>query len=217
MLNLSLSNAPRTILLLGAHCDDIEIGCAATVLYLINKFPDAHFEWIVFSASPTRAQEAMRSANNLLTSAASKNILINDFRNGYFPYVGDQIKDYFELLKTRISPDLILTHHLDDRHQDHRTLAELTWNTFRNHFILEYEIPKFDGGLGTPNCYIPVTPELAETKISTLMDCFVTEAAKSWFTPDTFEAMLRLRGVECNSPTGLAEAYYCRKISLSLY
>lgn len=215
MLSLTLSDTPKTILLLGAHCDDIEIGCAATVLYLINKFPDAHFEWIVFSSSPARAQEATRSANQLLANAASKNILIENFRNGYFPYVGDQIKDYFELLKTRISPELILTHHLDDRHQDHRTLAELTWNTFRNHLILEYEIPKFDGGLGTPNCYIPVTPELADTKISTLMDCFVTEAAKPWFTPDTFEAMLRLRGVECNSPTGLAEAYYCRKTSLS--
>lgn len=217
MLNLTLSDSPKTILLLGAHCDDIEIGCAATVLYLINKFPDAHFEWIVFSASPTRAKEAIQSANNLLVRAASKNITINDFRNGYFPYVGDQIKDYFELLKARISPDLILTHHLDDRHQDHRTLAELTWNTFRNHFILEYEIPKFDGGLGTPNCYIPVTPKFADTKISTLMDCFVTEATKSWFTPNTFEAMLRIRGVECNSPTGLAEAYYCRKISLSVF
>jgi len=217
MLSLTHSDTPKTILLLGAHCDDIEIGCAATVLYLINKFPDAHFEWIVFSASPTRANEAMRSANILLARAASKNILIEDFRNGYFPYVGDQIKDYFELLKSRINPDFILTHHLDDRHQDHRTLAELTWNTFRNHFILEYEIPKFDGGLGTPNCYIPVTPKLADTKISTLMDCFVTEAAKSWFKPDTFEAMLRLRGVECNSPTGLAEAYYCRKISLCFF
>jgi LmbE family N-acetylglucosaminyl deacetylase len=213
MLNISFSNAPKTILLLGAHCDDIEIGCAATVLYLIDNFPDAHFEWIVFSSSPARAQEATRSANRLLASAISKNVLIENFRNGYFPYVGEQIKDYFESLKTRISPDLILTHHLADRHQDHRTLAELTWNTFRDHFIMEYEIPKYDGGLGTPNCFIPVSQKGAGTKISTLMDCFVTEATKSWFTPDTFEAMLRLRGVECNSPTGLAEAYYCRKIS----
>ena len=214
MLNLSFFNAPKTILLLGAHCDDIEIGCAATVLYLIDNFPDAHFEWIVFSSSPARAQEATRSANRLLANAISKNVLIENFRNGYFPFIGEQIKDYFESLKTRISPDLILTHHLDDRHQDHRTLAELTWNTFRDHFIMEYEIPKYDGGLGSPNFFIPVTQENADNKISTLMDCFVTEATKSWFTPETFKAMLRLRGVECNSPTGLAEAYYCRKISL---
>ena len=214
MLNLSLANAPKTILLLGAHCDDIEIGCAATVLYLIDNFPDAHFEWIVFSSSPARAQEATRSANRLLASAISKNVLIENFRNGYFPYIGEQIKDYFESLKTRISPDFILTHHLDDRHQDHRILAELTWNTFRDHFIMEYEIPKYDGGLRTPNCFIPVTQESADKKISTLMDCFVSEATKSWFSPETFKAMLRLRGVESNSPTGLAEAYYCRKISL---
>jgi len=214
MLNISFSNAPKTILLLGAHCDDIEIGCAATVLYLIDNFPDAHFEWIVFSSSPARAQEATRSANRLLASAISKNVLIENFRNGYFPYVGEQIKDYFESLKTRISPDLILTHHLDDRHQDHRTLAELTWNTFRDQLIMEYEIPKYDGGLRTPNFFIPVSQESADRKILTLIDCFVSESTKSWFTPETFKAMLRLRGVESNSPTGLAEAYYCRKISL---
>lgn len=214
MLSLSLSTPPKTILLLGAHCDDIEIGCAATVLYLIDSFPDAHFEWIVFSSSPVRAKEATRSANRLLASAPSKNVLIENFRNGYFPYVGELIKDYFESLKNRITPDLILTHHLDDRHQDHRTLAELTWNTFRDQFIMEYEIPKYDGGLGTPNFFIPITSENADVKISTLMDCFVSEAIKPWYTPETFRAMLRLRGVESNSPTGLAEAYYCRKISL---
>lgn len=213
MLNLSFSNAPRTILLLGAHCDDIEIGCAATVLYLIDNFPDAHFEWIVFSSTPAREHEATRSASQLLANTASKNILIENFRNGYFPYIGEQIKDYFESLKTRINPDLIFTHHLDDRHQDHRMLAELTWNTFRNQFIMEYEIPKYDGGLRTPNCFIPVTQESADRKISMLIDCFVSETTKPWFTPETFKAMLRLRGVESNSPTGLAEAYYCRKIS----
>jgi LmbE family N-acetylglucosaminyl deacetylase len=215
MLNLSTSIPPKTILLLGAHCDDIEIGCAGTVLNLTNIFPDAHFEWIIFSSSPARAQEAICSANRLLASAISKNVLIENFRNGYFPYIGEQIKDYFESLKNRIIPDLILTHHLDDRHQDHRTLAELTWNTFRDQFIMEYEIPKYDGGLGTPNCFIPITRENADVKISTLMDCFVSEAAKPWFTPETFNAMLRLRGVESNSPTGLAEAYYCRKILLN--
>jgi LmbE family N-acetylglucosaminyl deacetylase len=184
------------------------------VLSLIDDFPDAHFEWIVFSSTPSRAQEATRSAASLLANAPSRNVLIENFRNGYFPYIGDQIKDYFESLKARINPDLILTHHLEDRHQDHRTLAEFTWNTFRDHFIMEYEIPKYDGGLQTPNFYISVTKENAANKIATLMDCFPSEATKSWFTSETFNAMLRLRGVESNSPTGLAEAYYCRKISL---
>lgn len=211
MLNLSFSNAPKTILLLGAHCDDIEIGCGATVLQLVEKFPDAHFKWIVFSSSPARAQEAAKSANQFLANAHSKDVLIHDFRNAYFPYIGAQLKDYFELLKGQLHPDLILTHHLDDRHQDHRTLAELTWNTFRDHLILEYEIPKYDGGLDSPNLFIKVTQAHAKEKTATIMDCFLTEATKSWFTSETFYAILRLRGIECNSPTGLAEAYYCRK------
>lgn len=213
VLKIDFNIAPKSILLIGAHCDDIEIGCGGTVLNLIEKYPDAHFEWIVFSSSTIRAQEATISAEILLKKAGSKNIQIRNFCNGYFPYIGAQIKDYFESLKSTINPDLIFTHHLDDRHQDHRTLAELTWNTFRNHLIFEYEIPKYDGGLTTPNFFIPVSQINANKKISVLMNCFITEASKPWFTSETFAAMLRLRGVESNSPTGLAEGYYCRKIT----
>lgn len=211
MLNLAHSVAPRSILLIGAHCDDIEIGCGATVLSLIEKFPEAHFEWVVFSSTTARAEEAMRSSGIILSGARSKSVIIKTFRNGYFPYIGDQIKDYFESLKSHIHPDLIFTHHSEDQHQDHRTLAKLTWNTFRDHLIYEYEIPKYDGGLGSPNCFIPASQSNADKKIATLLECFTSEKTKSWFTAETFSAMLRIRGIECNSATGLAEAFYCRK------
>ena len=211
MLSLAHSAAPKSILLIGAHCDDIEIGCGATVLQLVEKFPGAHFDWVVFSSTPARAEEATRSADIMLSGACSKNVVIQNFKNGYFPYIGGQIKDYFELLKAQMQPDLIFTHHSEDHHQDHRTLAELTWNTFRNHLIYEYEIPKYDGGLGSPNCFIPSSQTYADKKITNLMECFVSETGKTWFTAETFAAMLRLRGIECNSETGLAEAFYCRK------
>lgn len=211
MLSLTYSVAPKSILLMGAHCDDIEIGCAATVLHLVERFPEAHFDWVVFSSTPERAQEALRSSDILLAGARSKTVTIENFRNGYFPYIGGQIKDYIELLKTRTKPDWIFTHHSEDRHQDHRLLAELTWNTFRNHLIFEYEIPKYDGGLRSPNCFISASQAFADKKIATLMECFVSETVKPWFSPETFKAMLRIRGIECNSTSGLAEAFYCRK------
>lgn len=214
MLNFALRNQPKSILLIGAHCDDIEIGCGGTVLNLVEKYPNAHFEWVVFSSSPVRASEAEKSANRFLANAGSKNVRIQSFRNGYFPYIGSEIKDFFESMKSQIDPDLVFTHHLDDRHQDHRTLAELTWNTFRNHLILEYEIPKYDGGLGNPNFFVPISNERAEIKTMALMEYFITESKKSWFTPETFLATLRLRGIESNSPSGLAEGFYCRKILL---
>lgn len=212
MLNIALNSDPKTILLMGAHCDDIEIGCGGTVLQLIDKFPAAHFEWVVFSSTPTRAQEARASASRFLANAGSKNVTIKQFRNGYFPYVGSEIKDFFETLKIQVNPDLIFTHHIEDQHQDHRVLGELTWNTFRDHLIFEFEIPKYDGGLRSPNFFVSVTPSHFEQKIMNLLECFATEATKQWFTRETFAALLRLRGIESNSPTGFAEGFYCRKI-----
>jgi LmbE family N-acetylglucosaminyl deacetylase len=214
MLKLAFDRAPRSILFIGAHCDDIEIGCGGTILTLVEQFPQAHIDWVILSSSPVRSKEAEAAAKCFLQGAGSSHVHIRDFRNGYFPYVGGEIKDYFESLKRQINPDLIFTHHVDDRHQDHRTASELTWNTFRNHLILEYEIPKYDGGLGSPNLFVPASEKTANAKIAALMQYFPSEARKSWFTPETFHALLRLRGVESNSPTGFAEGFFCRKVSL---
>lgn len=210
MLSL-FPNDPKTILCIGAHCDDIEIGCGATILRLIERYPDLTFYWVVLASNPTRAQEAQRSADLLLKDVKIKTVVVRDFRNGYFPYVGAQIKDYFEQLKQKITPDLVLTHYGQDHHQDHRVTSELTWNTFRDHFILEYEIPKYDGGLGSPNFFVPLAAQQCATKADHLLNCFASESNKQWFTRETFMGLMRLRGVECNAPSGYAEAFYCRK------
>jgi len=203
------------ILCLGAHCDDIEIGCGATILELIAGNRDLEFYWVVFSSDPVREREARRAAKGFLRGARRSTVIIQNFRNGYFPHVGREIKDHFEELKKSFSPDLIFTHCRHDLHQDHRTLCELTWNTFRDHAILEYEIVKYDGDLRTPNVYMPVGERSCRRKISILEQAFRSQADKPWFTRDTFLAILRLRGVECASPSHFAEAYYGRKISVS--
>ena len=204
----------KTVLCLGAHCDDIEIGCGATLLRWAQEHPQLHFHWVVLSSNAVRAQEARRSAELFLYGVVNKTVVIKEFRNGYFPYVGAELKDYFEELKQSVNPDVILTHYGQDLHQDHRVTAELTWNTFRNHFILEYEIPKYDGGLGTPNFFIAANAEHCDAKVRHLLDCFGSEGNKHWFTRETFLALMRLRGVECNAPSGYAEAFYCRKALL---
>ena len=217
MLQLSpLTGHLKTVLCLGAHCDDIEIGCGATLLRLAQEYPQLRFYWVVLSSNAVRAQEARRSAELFLHGVADQTVVIKEFRNGYFPYVGAQLKNYFEELKAIVDPDLILTHYSQDLHQDHRITAELTWNTFRDHFILEYEIPKYDGGLGAPNFFAPVTAEQRDMKVRHLLDCFGSEADKPWFTPETFFALMRLRGVECNAPSGYAEAFYCRKTVMGM-
>jgi LmbE family N-acetylglucosaminyl deacetylase len=205
----------KKILCLGAHCDDIEIGCGATILELIAGYRHLEFYWVVFSSDPVREGEARRAAARFLRGARQSTVVIRNFRNGYFPHLGREIKDYFEELKKRFSPDLIFTHCRHDLHQDHRTLSELTWNTFRDHAILEYEIVKYDGDLRTPNVYVPVRERSGRRKISILQSAFRSQSDKPWFTEDTFLAILRLRGVECASRSNLAEAYYGRKISLS--
>jgi LmbE family N-acetylglucosaminyl deacetylase len=219
MLGLSFGTESvglREVLLLGAHCDDIEIGCGGTVLELIRRYPDLRIHWVVFSSEEGRGREAEAAAEDFLAGAGYRDIRIASFRNAFFPYVGAEIKDYFERLKAEISPDLILTHHRDDLHQDHRVLAEFTWNTFRNHMIAEYEIPKYDGGLTSPNVFVPVSADSARRKVEILMDRFGSQRSKRWFTPDTFHALLRLRGVESNAPSGYAEGFHCRKAVLDL-
>lgn len=206
-------DSPLNILCLGAHSDDIEIGCGGTILRLIREYPNLAVTWVVFSATGDRAAEARKSAEEFLHGVSNKQIILKEFKDGYFPSRVADIKDVFEGLKKNLSPDVIFTHYRDDLHQDHRQLNELTWNTWRDHFILEYEIPKYDGDLGNPNFFVTLNNELCDKKIELLMRHFQTQANKHWFSPETFNALLRLRGVECKSAGGYAEAFYGRKVS----
>ncbi len=216
MLKLLFSR-PRSsgyrILCLGAHSDDLEIGCGGTILKLLGQHKNAHVQWVVFSSDRTRAKEARQSAELFLNKAAKKEITIKSFRDGFLPYTGTQVKVFFEGLKS-FAPDLILTHYRHDLHQDHRLLCELTWNTFRDHTILEYEIPKYDGDMGRPNFFVPLDEETCNQKTTYLLESFQSQRDKHWFTAETFRSMLRLRGLECRSATGYAEAFYARKIVL---
>ncbi len=204
-----------TILLLGAHCDDIEIGCGATVMRLVARYPGARFVWVTFSADDEREAETRRAAAQLLRGAAETEVIIERFRGSYLPYSGPELKDRFEALK-RFAPELVLTHFRADLHQDHRVINELTWNTFRNHAVLEYEIPKFDGDMSVPNVFVPITRADMQRKCDILMSCFPSQHSRSWFTPDTFQAIARLRGIECNAPEGFAEAFHGRKTCIAL-
>ena len=206
------ADQPKTFLFLGAHCDDIEIGCGATVLRLVEDYPDAAFHWVIFSSNEKRAAETRRAASVLLAGARQSDVTIKTFRNAFFPYIGIELKEFFETLKASVDPDVVFTHHREDRHQDHRTLSDLAWNTYRSHLIVEYEIPKYDGDLGQPNFYVPVTEDQMRRKVEVLMDCYATQTNRQWFTPDTFSGLMRIRGIECDSPTGYAEAYYARKM-----
>jgi LmbE family N-acetylglucosaminyl deacetylase len=213
MLNLNFGDSLQQILCLGAHSDDIEIGCGGTILKLLETFPNLSFYWVVFGASgEQRKEEAWISATTFLSSTQHQKILIKEFKDGFFPYIGAEIKDFFEQLKREVSPDVILTHYRQDLHQDHRVISDLTWNTFRNHLILEYEIPKYDGDLGNPNFFVHLSESVVRQKITNILEGFQTQVNKQWFTEETFSSLLRLRGIESNAPEKYAEAFYCRKI-----
>lgn len=213
MLPLSFARTdPLSVLCLGAHCDDIEIGCAGTIMTLQNRFPSAKFRWVVFSGEDGRSLESRNAAEAIHGAAGNATIEVLELRGSYFPWAGAEIKDHFERIKAELNPDLVLTHFLQDRHQDHRAIAEATWQTFRNHLVLEYEIPKYEGDLGHPNVLVPIQPEIAKRKVDILMSCFPSQRHRTWFTPDLFLAHMRLRGVECHSPSGYAEAFHARKI-----
>jgi LmbE family N-acetylglucosaminyl deacetylase len=214
-LNLPAGLAsPIRILCLGAHSDDIEIGCGGTILHLLSQYTSLDVVWVVFSSGREREREARTSAALFLKQAKRQQVIIKTFRDGFFPYEGAKIKEFFEDLKKDVNPHLIFTHYRADRHQDHRTISDLTWNTWRQHLVLEYEIPKYDGDLGTPNCFIPLTQKICSRKIKHICDVFQTQRNKAWLTEDTFRALLRLRGVECAAPEKYAEAFYCRKLVL---
>lgn len=204
------------VLCLGAHSDDAEIGCGGTILSMLAARPDTQVHWIVFSAPGPREDEARASADVFLNGAARTEVEVFAFRDGFFPYHGTDIKERFEDVKRRFTPDVVFTHRGQDRHQDHRLVSELTWNTFRHHMVLEYEIPKYDGDLAQPNVFVPLNEETRARKVELLMQHFGTQRSKTWFSPETFDGLMRLRGVECASPTGYAEGFHARKVTLDL-
>jgi LmbE family N-acetylglucosaminyl deacetylase len=207
------STAPLRILCLGAHSDDIEIGCGGLILELLERYPRAEVDWVVFSALVEREREARRSAALYLKRASRSRVVVHHYRDGFFPY-DSEIKSVFEDLKQQVSPDLVLTHYRGDRHQDHRVLSDLTWNTFRNHLVLEYEIPKFDGDLGAPNFFRPLKRATCARKVKYLNGAFGTQRDKHWFSEATFMGLMRLRGMECRAADGYAEAFYARKVTI---
>jgi LmbE family N-acetylglucosaminyl deacetylase len=202
------------ILCVGAHCDDIDIGCGGTMLSLLGRYRNAHVTWVAFASNVVRGRELRASARRFLSRAAKATVLTHGFRDGFFPAQYSDIKSTFESLKNLPAPDLIFSHRRIDLHQDHRLIAELTWNTFRNHLILEYEIPKYEGDLTTPSAYVPLTRAQVERKIAILSACYHTQHAKQWFTADTFRAQMRLRGIESGGETGWAEGFHASKFLL---
>jgi LmbE family N-acetylglucosaminyl deacetylase len=211
-LNLDLGKKQALqILCLGCHSDDIEIGCGGSILRLAEQYPECNFHWVVFSAIGIRESEARRGAE-LFAGSRMQVSLFKKFQDGFMPYVGAEVKAVFEKELKQLSPDLVFTHNGRDAHQDHRLISELTWNTFRDHFILEYEIPKYDGDLGQPSVFVPLEADVYERKVSCIIDAFESQRTKRWFQPETFLSLMRLRGMECNAPTGYAEAFYCRKV-----
>jgi len=215
VISLSLprnGDHPLSILCLGAHPDDIEIGCGGTLLRLLAERPETIMRWIIFSGNEARRAEARNSAETFLGERARRHVEIFDFKDGYFPFHGAAIKDVFESLKCAVEPSLIFSHWVRDAHQDHRVIAELTHCTFRNHLILEYEIPKYDGDLGNPNVFVPLLHEQMTRKVDFILANFPSQAARQWFDEATFMALARLRGVGCNAAEGVAEAFHSSKL-----
>lgn len=217
MIHLRLNRDPQqplTVLCLGCHSDDIEIGCGGTLLRLVDEYPSCRFHWAVLSAAGERKAEAQRAADLFGGSRLSQPPLLKDFQDGFMPWNGAAIKAVFESELKQTAPDLIFTHNGKDAHQDHRLLSELTWNTFRDHLILEYEIPKYDGDLGRPSVFVPLEQPICDRKVGYLMEAFASQRSKRWFDNSTFMGLMRLRGMECNAPSGYAEAFYSRKLVL---
>lgn len=213
-LNPATARDRLHLLCLGAHSDDIEIGCGGAVLRWLAEVPQLHVTWVVLSAPGVRADEARRSAETLLAGAASVEVVVGDFTDAHFPSETARLKTFLSDIARRTTADLVLTHRLEDRHQDHRTVGELTWQTWRDHLILEYEIPKYEGDLGQPNVYVPLPADTAQRKVRHLMAHFGTQRSKGWFTEATFQGLMALRGIECRAPSGQAEAFHARKVVL---
>jgi LmbE family N-acetylglucosaminyl deacetylase len=214
-LQLAAPGERLSVLCLGAHSDDIEIGAGATLLSMQERGIRLDVHWCVLSGGSMRESEARASAADFLSAAQSSQVEVMSFRDGFFPEQGEAIKSWFEALRERVDPDLILTHRKEDAHQDHRRVCRLTWNTFRNHCILEYEIPKWDGDMGQPNLYVPISASALKRKIDLLITHFGTQRSKQWFDSETFLGLARLRGMECRAPERYAEAFIGRKLALA--
>jgi LmbE family N-acetylglucosaminyl deacetylase len=214
MLALELPPGGYRLLALGAHSDDLEIGCGGTLLRLADEGRIAEARWVVLSGDETRAAEARHAAGVFLERVPSAEVVTGTFRDGFFPYDGGDVKAFFEQLKHDFQPDLVLTHRREDLHQDHRLVSELTWNTFRDHLILEYEVPKYDGDLRSPNLFVELSEDVCRRKVDAIVDGFASQSHRGWFTKDLFWSLLRLRGVESSSATGFAEGFHCRKVAL---
>ena len=218
MLPLSLA-APRgrrlEVLCIGAHCDDIEIGCGGNILALQQHNPDCRIHWFVLTSVPARRDEAAAALDLFVRPAARGEVRIGELPDGHLPAKVSEVKRHFEELKGGLKPDLVLTHHGLDRHQDHALVSQVTWQTFRDHMIWEYEIPKYDGDLGTPNMYVPLPESITARKIDIIMRSFPSQTSKSWFKADNLSALMRLRGLECRAASGFAEAFHCRKLTFS--
>lgn len=216
-LNLDAPSAqPLQVLCIGAHCDDIEIGCGGTLLALQRRYPDCRIHWLVLTSTAARRREAMAAAEALLCGSARGEIHIGELPDGLLPAHFTEVKTVFESVKTALNPDLILTHHSGDRHQDHRLACEVTWQTFRDHLIWEYEIPKYDGDLTTPNVYVPLPQATATQKVDLIMRTFESQRTRSWFNAENLLAAMRIRGLESRSSSGFAEAFHCRKFAFEL-
>ena len=205
-------SSASTVLAIGAHADDIEIGCGGTLLRIAEE-SSATFRFVILSASAERGDEARASARQLLGDRVE--VEVADFRDGYLPYAGAPLKERFDELGRSLTPDVVFTAYRDDRHQDHRLVSELTWNTFRDHLILEYEIPKFDGDLGSPSAFVELERATLDRKLAHLRAAFPSQRDKPWFNDETFQALARLRGIECRAASGYAEAFYARKLRLA--
>ncbi len=208
------AGGPVRVLCLGAHSDDVEIGCGGSVLRLLAERPGSAVHWVVLSAGGEREREARASARDFLAGAGEARVAVQAFRESFFPSQWMEIKQFFEATRREFEPDVVFCHHRTDMHQDHRLVAELAWNTFRDHVILEYEIPKYEGDLGAPNVFVPLTRAVADRKVELLMRHFASQLSRTWFRPDTFHGLMSLRGVECNALEARAEAFHARKVTL---
>ena len=219
MLDLTfpaLPGRPLEVLCIGAHCDDIEIGCGGTLRLLQKRHPDCRIHWFVLTSDAARRKEALAGVRAFVGRRHLGQVQVHDLPDGRLPAHFDEVKTRFEALKRATNPDLIFTHRLDDRHQDHRLVGEVTWQTFRDHLIWEYEIPKYEGDLLTPQLYVPLPSSVSRQKIDRVGRIFASQQGKPWFRPEFLEALMRLRGLECRADDGLAEAFYCRKLTCDL-